>query len=314
MSKVSVIIPTYNREKVILDSLKSVVNQSLAPDEIIIVDDGSTDNTKKVVEEYIRGVDIPCKLIDNRRAKGVSGARNTGILESTGELLAFLDSDDLWLPKKLEEQVAVIGNHGLCYCDHYFFIEYFSEKIAARKNIPLKQGEFLLELLKSSFLIPSSVIVTRDKVLEVGMFQEELRTGEDFAFFLKLSCVTTTACVSSELVAKRISRDSLAIEYDRVVVGSNIMNMIMNVVARSDKRWALQDPEVRKVMYKRFRDLAYDACQRGLIMTCFINATRALRFGVDPLLIKVVFKCIPVFIFKSLRIQKPDRLPTGRRD
>ena len=104
---ISVVIPTYNRAHLIKDAVQSVLDQTLQPYEIIIIDDFSTDNT----EEAINSFNSPLiKYVKNERKKGANGARNTGILIAKGEYIAFHDSDDLWLPKKLELQKKLIDS------------------------------------------------------------------------------------------------------------------------------------------------------------------------------------------------------------
>ena len=107
MVKVSIIIPTYNRGHIIKKALHSIYSQTFEDYEILVVDGGSTDNTEKIIkEECIRNSRI--KYIKHKINRGISVARNTGILNSEGEYIVFLDSDDSWLPTKLEDQIQAI--------------------------------------------------------------------------------------------------------------------------------------------------------------------------------------------------------------
>jgi glycosyltransferase involved in cell wall biosynthesis len=108
--KVSVIIPTFNRAEFLNRAVKSIIDQEYKNLEILIVDDRSNDDTEAVVKDLI-GRYPHIKYCVNRRSKGPSGARNTGIIESSGEYLAFLDSDDVWLPKHLSEGVRFLDQH-----------------------------------------------------------------------------------------------------------------------------------------------------------------------------------------------------------
>lgn len=113
---ISVIIPTYNRAHLIKKSLQSVLDQTLQPYEIIVIDDFSTDDT----EEVVKSLNSPLiKYVKNQRKKGANGARNTGILMAQGEFIAFHDSDDIWLPEKLKLQrdfLAARPNIDMCFC------------------------------------------------------------------------------------------------------------------------------------------------------------------------------------------------------
>ena len=117
---VSVIIPTYNREKLVSRSIQSVLDQTYQDYEIIVVDDASIDNTEKVVKSFN---DVRIRFLRSNLNKGGSAARNMGIIAANGEYIAFLDSDDEWLPEKLEKQISILKNlksleWGGIYCGH----------------------------------------------------------------------------------------------------------------------------------------------------------------------------------------------------
>ena len=121
-SLVSAIIPTYNSVNYISEAINSVLNQTYKNCEIIVVDDGSTDNTRKTVENYIRKYPHKIKYFYQEN-KGPSAARNKGIKEARGNYIAFLDSDDLWLPDKLEKQISLFMKDvslKLTYCGGYY--------------------------------------------------------------------------------------------------------------------------------------------------------------------------------------------------
>ena len=107
MPKVSVIIPTYNRAEYLPDAIDSVLAQTFRDFEVIIIDDGSTDNTREIIEKYIKRYPQIIRPFYQMNS-GASVARNKGIEEARGEYIAFLDSDDVWLSKKLERQVSVL--------------------------------------------------------------------------------------------------------------------------------------------------------------------------------------------------------------
>ncbi|HII60985.1 glycosyltransferase family 2 protein [Pyrococcus horikoshii] len=104
---VSVVLPTYNRAKVLPRAIESVLNQTYTNIELIIVDDGSRDNTKEIIREF-QSQDERIVYLRNKRNLGANAARNIGIMHSTGEFIAFMDSDDMWLPWKLERQIKIM--------------------------------------------------------------------------------------------------------------------------------------------------------------------------------------------------------------
>ncbi len=109
MLKISVIIPIYNREKFITETLKSVENQLLQPSEVILVDDNSTDNSVKVLEAFAKESKLPITILQNERKKGQSGATNYGIEKASGNFIALLDSDDLWTPMHLQQLFSALN-------------------------------------------------------------------------------------------------------------------------------------------------------------------------------------------------------------
>ena len=116
MITISTVIPTYNREATIGRCIQSVLDQTVKPTEIIVVDDGSQDHTKEIVNEYAMNSTIPIILL-HQKNKGAQAARNYGIKTASGDYIAFLDSDDEWLPRKTESQMKYINDKTVVYCD-----------------------------------------------------------------------------------------------------------------------------------------------------------------------------------------------------
>ncbi|TAJ43693.1 glycosyltransferase family 2 protein [Methanofollis fontis] len=190
-SCVSVIIPTYNRGNRITNAIDSVLNQTYRNIELIIVDDGSTDNTEDIVSMYINK-DERVKYIKHEYNKGGSSARNTGIKHSYGQYVCFLDSDDKWLPSKLECQLIHLGRKGSDYAAIY--CEAVNNKKAltsvlfefSRRKLP-REGGF--ELIKSVFLnnvrhTGSTLLIHRDAILAMGGFDETFKRHQDREFLI----------------------------------------------------------------------------------------------------------------------------------
>jgi glycosyltransferase involved in cell wall biosynthesis len=183
---VSIIIPTWNAKSYVREAIDSAFEQTYENREIIVVDDGSTDGTRAVLEPYIASQKITYLYQEN---KGLSGARNTGIRESRGTYLALLDADDIFLPEKISEQVAYLESHSACdvsYCDLYHFWD--GETKLLKLNYTYYSGtEVLPHLLEGSFIAPLSVVMRRSVVQRFGYFDENLRRSEDLEFWLRIA-------------------------------------------------------------------------------------------------------------------------------
>lgn len=188
MSKsVSVIIPTYNYGRFIADAIRSVLDQTYPPTEIIAVDDGSTDDTSDVVRSFGDGV----KYVHQSNT-GVCAARNFGVETSTGELLAFLDADDSWEPTKLERQVAKFAddeNIGLVHCG----MREFDEETGQTVRMYLDGGEKdvadnLLLWEEPGVQVSGSVVMVSRRAFEsVGGFDTQMKVGEDWDFCYRVA-------------------------------------------------------------------------------------------------------------------------------
>jgi len=209
--KISVVIPTYNRKEELRRALDSILNQTIRFNEIIVVDGGSDDGTKLVLQEYaVREVRT---LVQT--GEGVSNARNEGIRESTNEWVAFLDSDDWWLPNKLEEQVRF----------HLNFPRYLisqTDEIWIRNNIRvnpkkyhLKKGGRIFDLcLERCMITPSAVLINKCIFDDVGLFDESLPVCEDYDLWLRVAKKYEVGLIEEKLVVKTGGHpDQLSVKY-----------------------------------------------------------------------------------------------------
>ena len=198
MISVSVIIPTYNRAHLLPRCLDSVSSQELKPLEIIVVDDGSTDSTRDLVRRDYPGI----KLISQEN-KGVSAARNAGIGAAAGDWLAFLDSDDAWLPGKLDRQVQAVRKDpdiGIVHTDEIWI------RNGVRVNPHLKHrkygGSIFKYCLPLCVISPSSVMIHRRVFDRVGLFDETLPVCEDYDLWLRICARMPVAFVNERLITK----------------------------------------------------------------------------------------------------------------
>ncbi len=194
----SVVIPTYNRKDRIQPTIESVLNQSVLPRETIVVDDGSTDGTSEFVKSK-----FPDVKVVTQANQGVSAARNRGITEAKGEWVAFLDSDDEWLPSKLELQSSWLRNHPdikICHCDEIWIRNQVRVNPGKRHK---KQGGWIyLHCLPLCVISPSAVVIKREVFDEIGMFDEYLQVCEDYDLWLRITQRFEVGYVDRQLLVK----------------------------------------------------------------------------------------------------------------
>lgn len=194
---VSVVIPTYNRANVVSRSIRSVISQTYQKLQIIVVDDGSQDETESVLAGF-SGIRIM-----RQRNKGVSAARNAGIAESSGELIAFLDSDDEWMPEKIEKQVSLYDPEEPFFICHSNELWVRNDTTVNQKDIHAKQGGFFFTRAVERCLIsPSAVLISRPLLDAVGWFDEGLEAAEDYDMWLRVTCSYRVDFVDEKLVIK----------------------------------------------------------------------------------------------------------------
>jgi len=196
---VSVIIPTFNRADLVSDAIDSVLHQIVPPDDIIVVDDGSTDNTLQKLDNYRAKISII-----TQENKGVAAARNRGIQAAAGEWLTFLDSDDLWVPQKLQVQKTALAENPdfrICYTGETW---QRSDKPVSPKKQPQRfSGWIYKHCLPRCIVAASSVIIHRSILEHIGYFDETLPACEDYDLWLRISQKYPVLFVPEELIIKR---------------------------------------------------------------------------------------------------------------
>lgn len=215
--KISIIIPTYNRAHTLERAIKSVLNQTYKNYQLIVVDDGSIDNTNQIIANYPQ-VDY---LKQNNQ--GVSSARNLGIKHAKGDWIALLDSDDEWLASKLELQVEYSLNHPQIELIHG---EEIWIRNGARVN-PMKKhqkggGDQFAQSLKLCCISPSAVLIKKTLLDSVGTFREDYPVCEDYDLWLKITAKYPVGFVSNPIIQKygghedQLSRKHVAMDYYRI--------------------------------------------------------------------------------------------------
>ena len=218
---VSVIIPTYNRANLVAKAIKSVLSQTYQDFEIIVIDDGSTDNT----EEIIRGFkDKRVKYIKKyKENKGSSVARNIGIKVARGKYIALLDSDDEWLPEKLDKQIKVIKNEfpevGVV-CSWSYNIDKKGNYISKR-YLPKKDGYIYEDLLSTNPISVPTVLIKKECFNRVGLFDDLLNAQEDWDMWIRIAKYYRFALIKVPLVKYRLHPNQISKNLEVKIITAN---------------------------------------------------------------------------------------------
>jgi glycosyltransferase involved in cell wall biosynthesis len=207
MPTISVVIPAYNAERTVLETIESVQQQAFSDFEIIVINDGSTDGTLKLLQSI---QDERLKIFSYENG-GLPVARNRGISHATGEFIAFLDADDLWTPDKLELQLAALQQHpeaGVAYSWTYF--KYDKEEYSYADESSFFEGNVYPDLLVRNFLHNgSNPLIRRQAIESVGFFEPTLKSCEDWDYYLRLAAKWHFALVPKSQIIYRQSSSSM---------------------------------------------------------------------------------------------------------
>lgn len=231
---ISIIIPTFNREQTILRALRSVVAQSVSDWELIVVDDASTDNSIVLIEEFFRNhhIENRSQLLKLANNQGVSFARNRAVELAKGEWLAFLDSDDEWLPHKLEAQLKLAEERKDLVAIH-------GEEIWIRRGIRVNQmkkhqkygGYIFDKCLPLCVISPSAAMLKKRVWDELGGMDETFPVCEDYDLWLKLTSLYEVGFVAEPIIVKhgghecQLSHKYKAMDYYRVKAIDRILEL-----------------------------------------------------------------------------------------
>ncbi len=195
---ISVILPTYNRAEKLAIALDSVLAQTIPAQEIIVIDDGSTDHTEALINH-----DYPTIQYHKQENRGVSAARNVGIQSATSEWLAFLDSDDEWLPNKLEVQMQRLKSEPDNLISHTEEIWIRNGRRVNPKKKHIKKGGHIFEhCLPMCAMSPSSIIIHRSVLDDVGLFDENLPACEDYDLWLRITAKYPVTFIETPQIIK----------------------------------------------------------------------------------------------------------------
>jgi glycosyltransferase involved in cell wall biosynthesis len=283
--KISVVIPTYNRRTQVIIAIDSVLAQTLPVDEIIVVDDGSTDDTSECVSRRYG----PSVRVIKQENAGCAAARNRGISEARGEWIAFLDSDDVWLPTKIERQIEAItsldGEFGVCFTDTYFSGDK-ENRLTAFEDAGFREAPRLgvldeptkyIVAQREPFYTPA-LMIRRSYFAEIGEFDESQFIRSDTDLFFRLSLRVRFCFVGEALAeADRSPTRSLGICNAYAMRDDRVFDCL----ERMYSKW-LSMPEVVGSVYEKpirelLREAYYNSAECKIHQLRFGPALRELR-------------------------------------
>ncbi|MFQ5752310.1 MAG: glycosyltransferase family 2 protein [bacterium] len=209
---ISVIIPTYNRRKMVCEAIESVFNQTENDFEIIVVDDGSTDNTNEEIKRF--GDNLT--YIHQEHTGSIARTRNEGIKIAKGNYIALLDSDDIWLPEKLQRQIQHFQNPNVTFCYSNVLLLTETGPEPPMPPLTLPTGRILKSLLHGTFILPSTVMLKRACLKSTGLFDETLGSVEDYLLWLRLAWLGEVACVTQPMVLMRRHQDHHSLKFEEL--------------------------------------------------------------------------------------------------
>lgn len=279
---VSVIVPAFNCDDTIAETIQSVLDQTFSDFELIIVDDGSTDETTAIVSQF----DDERIVYTRQKHQERAVARNRGISLAKGKYIAFVDADDLWLSKKLEKQLRLMETQpelGLAYCDLFYFdavackdIELFSRQVRLHRG---KVGLHLL--LKVNFIQSPTALVRRETIDQVGLFDPSLPPVEDWDMWLRIAFLAPIDYVAEPLARYRVHENMTS----WVKPSWQLYDSNLRLFDKAERLYAVRSWKIRR-MIRLKRALAHYDYGRAMMRKgnydearkCFTAAARSYPF------------------------------------
>ncbi len=262
--KISAVIPAYNSEKYILDAIDSIKNQTRAVDEIIVIDDGSIDNTQQLIQTKTENI-----IYKKQENQGPSAARNSGIKMASGDWIAFLDADDQWTPDKIEKQCAVlnkspklkliagdmqeIGMRNELITQSVLDKHQLLEEFKRNQSLPLKNA--LAKLVNKNFIPTGTVLASRASLIEAGMFNHEIRFGEDLELWAKIASKHPITCMPKILMLRRLHQQNATSSTAPML--ADLIKVKQSISSYADKALKKQHVDAKALIANAMNDLGY---------------------------------------------------------
>ncbi len=299
-ASISVIIPAYNCASFLPETLESVFSQTHPVLEVIVVDDGSTDETSSVVQAYLGRI----RYI-RQENKGLPGARNTGIVAAKGDYLALLDADDTWVSTKLAQQMPRFADPevGIVYSD--FAVRYSDGRYQESYlvNRPLAaEGAILDRYIQSRFLFPSTMVFRKECFEQIGLFDEEMLACEDIELFARMCAHWKVALVNQSLMIRfegshNITADSRKMgEYTILALGKLLEKE--RTLSRATRT------VVHREVGRQHSWAGYTALEQGEVSRARGHLMRAIRYdlrNLRPSVRLLAASLLPASLRRSLR-------------
>jgi glycosyltransferase involved in cell wall biosynthesis len=314
--KVSIIIRTYNRDYIIGEAIQSALNQTYGYFEIIVVDDGSSDGTAKAVERF-RSDKI--RYIRHDQNRGVSAAGNTGIRAAKGDVIAHLDSDDLWKPEMLGSLVGVLQGHpqvGAAFCDvevvrghsvssiissMHAFPRLLASRVESDSDVfVLSSREMYLCLLEEVPIKPTGVLIRRGVLDELSGYDESWCSGEDWELYLRISKHHGFGYVNRKLAIMRVLKDSTLSKFQEQDKSSLLQLAVGEKKGLRRDREALQ--AANRAISRHCKDLGWIYLHSGRRMKSISTYARGFaETGDVPLIMRAGLALMPLSLTAGLK-------------
>ncbi|MDD2725082.1 MAG: glycosyltransferase [Methylovulum sp.] len=285
---VSVVVPVYNDESTINDTLTSIFSQDYKNLEVIVINDGSTDGTAAILDQYLDQYKDRIKIIDQSNA-GSAVARNQGIKTAQGKYIAFIDADDLWVPWKISTQVGYLEQHQDIGMVYNTWIELHDSADGLPKTPPNateldaiaeeKSGWLYTRLLMECIVHTSSVLIVKKICDEAGGFDPNLRRGQDYDYWLRASQATQIMKLKSVLSAYRIHSSSITKTAPQKNFEAMLLSKAVQKFGLRDKDGtAIGNPVMNKRLADSWESFCWQTFDAGQYAKSFSSAIEILKY------------------------------------